>query len=341
MVGMFISLVVVLAVYGSASFFETNRRQMIGGNMAFENAMAGLLAMQRSARQAGLSIALDGRLACESVNIFRDGVVRANAAPVAPVRIVAGGDDSDTLTVAFADSLQAAMPAQSIRPMAAGDTVVLTSNALGLNVDDLVLMGTPGAGTPCTLMQISAIEPSVSPPGARILHQGATAWNPVDRTASFATMPAYPTGSLVQRVGAWNWLSYRVVAGRLEELDNTTGAVNVLADDIVYLKAAYGTTDGINRTIEHWALPTGAWADPSVTQLNAVRAVHLALVARNPQRVKPSVTGGACDASVEPLVELWPDGPLVDLTRLGDDWGCFTYRTLRLVVPLRNVIFGA
>ena len=35
MVGLFISLIVVLAVYGSASFFETNRRLMMGGDVAF------------------------------------------------------------------------------------------------------------------------------------------------------------------------------------------------------------------------------------------------------------------------------------------------------------------
>jgi hypothetical protein len=244
------------------------------------------------------------------------------------------------VTIAFADSIQAAMPAQSIRPMAAAGTEILVGSALGLGAGDLIMVGLPGGGTPCTLMQVSAVDASVSPPGMRISHQGPTPWNPVDRTATFTTMPDYPTGALIQRVGIWNWLSYRVTGDRLEEVDNLTGAVNVVADDIVYLKAAYGATDGTNQTVEQWALPVGAWADPSVVQLDAVRAVHIGLVARNPQRVKPSVAGGACDATVDPTLTLWPFGPTVDLSLLGADWGCFRYRVLTLAVPLRNVIFG-
>ena len=341
MVGLFVSMLVLLAVYGSGAFFETNRRQMISGNAAFENAMATLLAMQRSTKQAGMAISLDGRLSCRSLNIFRSGVTRANSAAAAPVLIGDGGADSDTLTVTFADSLQAAMPAQSIRPMDADDTSILVPNEIGFQVNDLILVGTPGANTPCTLMQISSTAASVSPAGSHLLHEGPNDWNPADRTTTFTTMPSYPTGSLVQRVGNWNWLTYRVTDGRLEEVDNLTGAVDVIAEDIVYMKAAYGTTDGVGRTIEQWVPPVDPWDDPSLAQLNAIRAVLIAVVARNPQRVKPSVAGGGCDATSSISLDLWAGGTVVDLSRVGADWNCFTYRTLRLAVPLRNVIFGS
>jgi type IV pilus assembly protein PilW len=341
MVGMFISMTVVLAVYGSSAFLETNRRHMIAGNAAFDNAMAALLAMQRSARQAGLAIVTDGRLACPSLNVFRNGAVRADGALIAPLRITDGGDDSDTLTVAFAESLQAAMPIQTTMPMAPAATSLLTANAIGIAAGDLVLIGTPGTGAPCTLLQVSAVEVSAAPPGMLVRHQGVTGWNPADRAATFTTMPSYPTGALVQRMGNWNWLSYRVVDGRLEEVDNTTGATNVLSDDIVFLKVAYGTTAGPNRTIEQWTGPAGAWSDPTAAQFDQVRAVRIGVVARSSQRIKPTVAGGGCDATPEALLALWPDGPVVDLSRTRDDWACFAYRPFTLVVPLRNVIFGA
>jgi|JRYH01.1.fsa_nt_gb hypothetical protein len=340
MVGLFVGMLVVLAVHGSASFFETNRRQMIAGNAAFENAMGGLLAIQRAARQAGLALSLDGRLACASVNIHRNGTTIADGVVIPPVRIGNGGDDSDSVTLAFASSIQAAMPAQSIRPMDASDDEILVGSAIGLNAGDLVMVGLPGAGTPCTLMQVGAIAASAAPAGMRVSLAGVTTWNPADRSAAFTTMPSYPTGALVQRVGNWNWLTYRVANGRLEEVDNIGGTVNVMADDVVYLKAAYGATNGADRTIEQWALPVGGWENPSTVQLDAVRAVHLGVVARNPQRVKPSVAGGACDATTEATITLWPFGPTVDLSRLGADWGCYRYRVLTLAVPLRNVIFG-
>lgn len=341
MVGLFVGLLVMLAVQGSAAFFETNRRQMIAGNAAFENALGGLLAVQRAAKQAGLSLAMEGRLACRSVNIYRGGAALADGQEIPPVRIVDGGDDSDIITMAFADSIQAAMPAQSIRPMPASGSDILVSNALGLNVGDLIMVGMPSAATPCTLMQISALAPSVTPAGTQISHSGVTDWNPADRTATFSTMPGYGTGALVQRVGNWNWLTYRIVNQRLEEVDNLNGTVDVVAEDVVYMKAAYGTTSGgTSRTIEQWAPPTGGWANPSVLQFDAVRAINIGVVARNPQPVKPSVAGGGCDATTDPSITLWPLGPQVDLSRLGPDWSCYRYRTLTLAVPLRNVIFG-
>jgi hypothetical protein len=336
MVGMFISLIVVLAVYGSASFFESGRRQMVGGDEAFENAMAALLATQASVRQAGLSLVRDGRVACHSLNVFLNGQVRADAAAIAPVRISDGGADPDVVTIAFAESLQAAMPAQSIRPMAAEDSAVLIRNSIGLSPGDLVLVGVPIAGVPCTVMQITGIEDSAMPLGKRLLLEGPAAWNPANRAAAFAAMPAYPSGSLVQKLGRLNWLSYRVTDNRLEVVDNTTGETSVLAEHIVHMKAAYGTTNGLEPTIEQWATPTGAWAAPDPSQFEAVRALQLAVVARNPERVKPRVPGGDCDATTEPMLELWPGGPQVDLSRLGNEWDCFTYRHLRLATPLRN-----
>ncbi len=347
MVGMFVSLIVVLAVYGSASFFEVNRRQMMAGNAAFENAVAGLTSLQRSIRQAGLSIASPGGLACPSLNIFYNGTVRADAAAVRPVAIVDGGAGPDEVTVAYASSLLASMPAQSTHSMPASTTEIKTSSALGLAPNDLIMVGVPGDILPCTLMQISEIvpwpRPAMPPPETTLRHRGVSTWNPADRAAAFTTMPQYPVGTLIQRVGApanWNWLTYRIAAGRLEELDNTTGATSVLADDIVYLKAAYGTTSGTDHTIEQWVAATDAWATPNTAQIRAIRAVQLGLVARNPQRVKPTVTGGSCDATTDPLLALWPDGPVVDLSRTAADWGCFSYRVLTLVVPLRNMIFG-
>lgn len=340
MVGLFVGLLVVLAVQGSAALFETNRRQMIAGNDAFENATGGLVAIQRATRQAGLALALDGRLACESVNIHRNGVTISDGLLIPPMLIGNGGDDSDTVTLAFASSIQAAMPAQTTRPIAASGDEAYVGNALGFNTGDVVMVGVPGAGTPCTLMQISGVAPSVAPPGVKLSLAGVTVWNPADRASTFTTMPDYPTGTLLQRVGNWNWLTYRVTNGRLEEVDNVGGTVNVVADNVVYLKAAYGVTNGMDRSIEQWALPVGGWANPTTIQLDAVRAVHVGLVARNPQRVKPTVAGGACDATTGSTITLWPFGPTVDLSRLGDDWACYRYRVLTLAVPLRNVIFG-
>jgi type IV pilus assembly protein PilW len=61
-------------------------------------------------------------------------------------------------------------------------------------------------------------------------------------------------------------------------------------------------------------------------------------VGRAPQREKPTVADGPCDATTT-APQAWADGPALDLSA-DPDWQCYRYKTLMLTIPLKNIIFG-
>jgi len=107
----------------------------------------------------------------------------------------------------------------------------------------------------------------------------------------------------------------------------------------VQMKAWYGTTNGTVPQIEQWVPATGSWASPLDTaHINAIRAIRIVVVARSQHAEKPTVVGGSCDATTTAPAS-WTGGPTLNLS--GDaNWQCYKYRTLTLVAPLKNIIFG-
>ena len=135
-------------------------------------------------------------------------------------------------------------------------------------------------------------------------------------------------------------MTYRVAGGNLEAVNVVTNAVEVVASNVVMLKAWYGTSNGAISRIEQRVPATGAWASPlDALHINAIRAIRIAAVARSQHPEKPSVLGGTCDATTVAPAS-WPDGPTLDLSS-DSSWRCYRYRVLTLVIPLKNVIFGA
>ena len=338
MVGLFVGLLVALAVYATSTVVGAQRRAAVSGNGALEAGMSGIHAMQHDIKAAGVGVWLGGQILCPTINIYHDGLI-ADGIAVAPVVIDAGAatTDSDSITIAYSDSVLANNGAALSGGMPTAAAKLRVGNPRGIAVNDFVIVGNPGTATPCTLMQVTAKTDSGF--GWDLAHAAGT-WNPADPGAAFTIAPAYPAGSMVYDVGQFNWVTYRVRDANLEMVDLITGAVDVVANDIVQMKAYYGTTNGSTAQIEQWVPAADAWAAPlDAAHVGAIRAVRVSVVARSQHPEKPSIVGGGCDATRAAPVS-WDGGPLIDLA--GDeDWRCYKYRTLTLVAPLKNVIFGA
>jgi type IV pilus assembly protein PilW len=116
---------------------------------------------------------------------------------------------------------------------------------------------------------------------------------------------------------------------------------SVISDGVVLLKAEYGTDtngDGLINANE-WSQIAPAAAD-----VLKVYAVRVAVVARSAQPEKPSIVGGACDATT--VFPTWIDSAAVPLDLSGnlglvatDNWKCYRYKTFETTVPLRNVVW--
>ncbi len=339
MVGILIALLVVLAVYGTLIVGEAGRRSAMGSNGAFGNGMAGLFMMQTDAKNAGGGLVQNGAALCNGINVYHAGSVVADGAAIAPVVIADAGSSaaSDQITIAQATSSSAGIGTTVVLQMTSAAAVYKVSSIRGMSGGGMYLAANPSQNATCTLGQVTALAPQAY--GGDVAH-AAGEWNAPDPAATFASGPAYPAGSELLYLGDFQWTAYRVRQERLERVDLLRGTVDVLADNVVLMKAWYGTTDGSSAAIEQWTPAANEWSAPlDAAHVAAVRAIRVVLVTRAPVPEKPSVSGGACDATTQPPAS-WPGGPVLDLSA-NPRWQCYRYRTLTLAVPLKNVAFGA
>jgi type IV pilus assembly protein PilW len=336
MVGLMVGILVTLSAWGSVMFYEANRRTSMGGNSALENGLATVLTIQRDAKSAGLGFVFAGQSACQSLNAYYNGAIAKNADPFGPLNITDNGALPDEISVAYGSSILGGAPAKMISAMADPGDLIKVNTTGNIASGDMILVAPTAPGQPCTLMEVTQ---AVTAGFGTDLTRSASMWNP-NSPGVFDNPPAYGANSSVIRTGPLTWVTYRVNAQRhLEVKDELTGAVDTLAENIVFLKAQYGVSNGVSPQIEQWVAATDAWAGPlDNAHVAALRAMRIAVVARAPHREKPTVANGACDATPA-APATWPGGPVIDLS--GDpDWQCYKYKTLLLTIPLKNMIFG-
>lgn len=337
MVGLFVGMLVILAATGTAMFFEASKRTSAGTANALENATLALYSIERDARMAGLGFVSDNLLACTTINIYYNGVAKADSTALAPVVIVDGEGQPDSITIRYASSLFGATANRIIAGMPTPSSILKANSGNGLAVNNLVLLSNPGSEDPCTLIQVTHIQDTGF--GTDIQHNpGTSPWNSANPEHVFSKAPAYPAGSVLLNIGSFNWLTYRVRNNALELVDEMSGSVATLADNVVFLRAQYGVTDGLTQTIDQWVDAKEEWKTLDPAHIRAIRAVRVAVVARSPHPEKPSVPGADCDATSAAPVS-WPGGPTVDLSA-DANWKCYKYRAFSVVVPLKNVIWG-
>ena len=346
MVGLFVGLLVSLAVYGTASVVGAQRRTSVSGNGAMESGMAAVYAIQHDIKSAGIGVWANGQTICSSINIYHSGTI-ANGTSLAPVVITPGSSASvsDQITVAYSDWVLANNAIELTSGMSSAVDAITVGNARAFTVNDFVIVGDASTTLPCTLMQVTG--KSTAGFGFDVAH-AAGAWNPANPGTAFTTPATYMAGADAFDLGPpladgsprLNWTTWRINGNNLEALNLLTSTADVIANDIVMIKAYYGTSNGSAQQIEQWVAATDAWASPlDATHISAIRAIRLAIVARSPVAEKPSVIGGSCDATTTAPTS-WADGPTLDLSA-NTSWQCYRYRVFTIVAPLKNVLFGA
>jgi type IV pilus assembly protein PilW len=154
--------------------------------------------------------------------------------------------------------------------------------------------------------------------------------------AAFTTNPTYEDGAGATLLGALRWQRYRLQGTDLVLEQPLTGASAVLARNVVALRAQYGVspTDLSKKTLDSWVDASGTFASLDAAAIARVRAVRVGVVVRSPQREKAN-SDGNCEASTaKPQLfgtEVEPDVA---------DWACYRFRTVTLVIPLRNLVLG-
>ncbi len=265
---------------------------------------------------------------------------------ITPVKIIDGatnGTGSDSVEIHYNTTARGAMPTR-VSSVSGADYVAVKNN-MGCRENDLVLVTrntSPSPGdTTCTATRVTSRN---SPVDRNQLRQ--TLASPDSPIAIYVTSNAgMAAGNRLACLGNHVVTTFDVVGNELRK--NTQPVLS----EIVSLQAQYGVSPTANSEIvdpnipnSGWFDATGAtWANPTVANRNRIKAVRIAVIARN-NLLEKDVVSQTCGGGAAGLAEvcIWKDTPDEQdpnlAVSLGADWNRYRYRVYEVVVPLRNML---
>lgn len=328
MVGMVVALIVSLAASGSAVMFTASQRQGIGVGGASVNVANVMAALKNDAATGGLGFFGDSRYLCSTLNLGKGAVVHWDGTAFAPVRVTSDGA-ADRVDVLQSTRIEAGAHVRLAQP--SDGSAAAVSSFLPAAVGDAVLLSPEVAGLPCSVRTVTANVAATETTPQQLTFAAGGEHN----AAGFSANPTYDVGG-VTLLGQVRWQRYRMVANTLVLERPLDGTSAVLLRNVIGFRAQYGVSavGGATSTLEQWVDATGAFAALDAASINRVRAVRIGVVVRSPQIEKRNAAG-VCEASdAKPRlfgVEIEPDV---------SDWQCWRYRSIVVVVPMRNMMMG-
>lgn len=338
MVGLAIGMLATVVIMQVFSVFEAQKRTTTGTADAQTNGSIALYNISREMQFAGFPLMpIDDLSPLECTTLTVNGALDLTVPNrLSPVAIADGGaaaGASDSITLRYGDSLMGGVstlitgdPAASTLPAPAIDVPV--GSNLGCRAGDIALSIN---GTTCAMSSVTNAA-SATP----------TTITLADNTA--VTAGAAVAGANIACLGTWNEIVYAVNNGNLQR-----GGQDAVAG-IVNLQAQYGISAAANSNqIVQWVNATAAtgWnAPPTVADRNRIKAVRVAVVARNAKMEAGNVTAACNSTTVAAPTGLcaWAGSvaspaPVIDLSN-DPNWARYRYRVFETIIPLRNVIWS-
>lgn len=337
MVGMAIGLLATIIIMQVMSLFEAQRRTTTGSADAQTNGGIALYSIAREVQMAGYSLlpVIDSALECSTVNINTGATGITGITPVAianGVAVASVSNASDSITVRYGSSLMGGAISQSTGSVV-GNAVTVGSN-LGCQPGDITLIS---SGATCNM---SRVDPT---------------WNPAASTTSITllhTGGGEVANANVACLGTWNEITYAVnpATGNLDRTAVVNGVSTTTPSvvGVVNLQAQYGISASANSNqVTQWVDASGAWLTPSVANRNRIKAIRVAVVARN-AKIEPDVVTAACSSTTAAAPTglcAWAGSvaspaPTLDLSQGDANWARYRYRVFETIIPLRNVIWA-
>lgn len=305
MVGLAIGMLATLVIMQVISMFEAQKRVTTGSVDAQTNGSIALFNIVRELSLAGYPLmpVENSPLECTTVTFGTTGITS-----ITPVTLTNG--ISDTITLRYGDSAMGGIPT-TINAMGApnpGDATV--SNNLGCATGNIALIS---SGSTCALTAVTAVSPASDVPA----------------TISLSETTNATAGANISCLGNWNEINFAINNNNLEREGTPIVA------GIVNIQAQYGVSNSANTNqVSLWVEPD-ALNIANISERNRVKAIRLAVVARN-QKMEA--------ADVTTAVSAWTGSasspaPTVDLST-DADWQRYRYRVFETIIPLRNVIWA-
>lgn len=325
MVGLAIGMLVAMVIMQVVSVFETQKRVTTGTADAQTNGGIALYNIGRELQLAGYPLlpVTNSPLECAAPTFGATGIGGISPVSITDGVAASGVSASDTITIRYGNTAMGGVPTQ-ITAALVGNDVPVASN-LGCQANDIAIITN---GTACALTGVSAVP-------------GTTTISLVDNTAVAAGVAI--ANANIACLGAWNEVTYAVNAGNLTR--NGTPSVA----GIVNLQAQYGVSATANSNqVTQWVNASGGtWAAPAIADRNRIKAVRIAVVARNPKMESTAVTAACSSLTAAAPTGLcaWAGSaaspaPTLDLSAGDTNWLRYRYRVFETIIPLRNVIWS-
>jgi len=362
MVGMVIALIGVVVMMNVYSNFENQKRTTTGAGDAQNNGAVSLFMMQRDIEQAGYGITTPALMGCSL--ILRTGVTLPLLAPVvinpSSAVVPAGDANTDTLLAFYGNPTgqtdgHLITTAGPVGMTTATNWDVATPSSFTVN--DLVIATPFPRPSPCSL----AVDTVVGVNSTTVITANGQAAANFAKSTNVGTL--FNLGNNVNG-NMYHVAAYAIRNGNLTMCDyvvNTCGDPTMvtntavwmsIGNNIVSMKAQYGRDDStVNPSPMNGIVNLFDNVTPAATagcEWARIESVRLALVARNTQPNKLSVT---------PTPPVWfgsvvapagfPPGNVadpIDLTGTnasllsGTSWANYRYKVFQTTIPLRNMV---
>ena len=348
LVGLVISLLVTLVIMQVFSVFEGQKRSTTGTADAQTNGNIALYKVQRDVQLAGYGLPVfaktDSPLLCTTFT--------PSGTNLSPITITDGGNAagaSDSVTVRYGSTPLGGVPVviASAPSPATSPMEVTVPNNMGCAVGDTALIT---SGTSCVLVEGSGADGGL-----------LALTTPSSTVIKLRVGTGVATGASIACLGTWSTYTYAVdslqrLTRSVTENGATITSPNVA--EIVNLQAQYGVSATANNNqVVQWVDaidydPGENWG-PNITvaNRNRIKAVRIAIVARNGLLEKEDVTTacsstttanptGLCawDAtSANPTIA--SPAPTIDLSSI-TDWQKYRYRVFETIIPIRSMIWS-
>lgn len=325
MVGLAIGMLATLVIMQVISNFEAQKRVTTGTADAQTNGGIALYNIGRELQIAGYPLipVANSPLECTALTFGATGITGISPVAITDGVAASGVSASDTITIRYGSSPMGGVPTQ-ITAALVGNNAPVVSN-LGCQVNDIALITN---GATCAMTGVSAVP-------------GTTTITLTDNTAVAAG--AAVANANIACLGTWNEVQYRVNNGNLER----NGVPSVAG--IVNLQAQYGISAAANSNqVTLWVNASGGtWAAPAVADRNRIKAVRIAVVARNAKMEAAAVTAACSSTTAAAPTGLcaWAGSasspaPTVNLSAGDPNWLRYRYRVFETIIPLRNMIWS-
>lgn len=328
LIALVIGLLTTLVIMQVFSVFEGQKRSTTGTADAQINGNIALYNLQREIQLAGYGLPTfdkdNSALLCPVGTTINTGTIPSPInTPIFPISITDGGAGTDSISIRYAANQTAGIP---VRVKSFSGAVITVPNAQGCVVNDNILLNT---GASCVTTRVSAINVVAN----------------ADDTITLASATGVVLGQKVSCLGGWSESIYRVNANQLER--NLTPIVA----EIVDMQAQYGiSASAASNAIAAWVDAAGlTWSAPTVANRNRIKAVRIAVVARNGLKEKEVVTSAcsALNAASPTGLCAWEGSvanpaPALFANRASPpaDWDKYRYRVFETIIPLRNMLWS-